>query len=82
MAIPGRWFITPHAVRRYQDRVQSVPYEVALAELVRLSLRAHMVRQLHADGTELWRGPKPLRLRFIVGVSSGGALPQLLTVIH
>jgi hypothetical protein len=76
--IAGRWFITPHAVRRYQQRVERVPYHVALARLIDWSQDASKVRDLD-DERELWRGPKPQRRRLVVGRSRAGA-PQLLTV--
>lgn len=75
----GRWFITPHAVQRYRQRVRECSYEEALAVLVDWSERAHYVKQRN-DGAELWRGPKPLRLRLVVGKREDGA-PQLVTVL-
>lgn len=80
MSVAGRWFISPHAVRRYQRRVApGLSYEQALADLVRLSTDAHHVRTL-ATGLDLWRGPKPQRLRCYVGQGTG-ALPVLVTVL-
>lgn len=76
----GAWFITPHAVRRYQQRVERVPYAVALNRLIGESTRAHRVRETRG-GNELWRGPKPRRLRFIVGAAGACGLPQLITVM-
>ncbi len=80
--IPGRWFVTPHAVEQYRRRCRpGVEYEVALAELVRLSEVAHRVKEL-PTGLALYRGPKPLRLRCYVQERVGhGRLPQLVTVL-
>lgn len=82
-SIPGRWFVTPHAVLRYTQRAlgaAGLSYEQALAALIKLSVLAHLVRK-ERDGAELWRGPKPDRLRFIVGPPpKPGALPVLVTV--
>jgi hypothetical protein len=76
----GRWFITPHAVRRYIERVRpGIAYERALSDLVRLSVKAHHVKAIEG-GAELWRGPKPRRLRFIVAQGMAGK-PQLVTVL-
>lgn len=74
----GRWFITPHAVHRYIQRVRPMAtYEQALNDLVRLSETAHLVRR---DGdTEHWRA-KGKRLRFRVAPSSG-ELSVLMTVL-
>lgn len=42
--------------------------------------RAHRVKTLDT-GLELWRGPKPYRLRMKVA-SGGGWLPQVVTVLR
>ncbi len=78
----GRWFVTPHAVQQYRERMLGgrMSYEVALGELVSLSTRAHFVRHLES-GAELWRGPKPARVRMIVMRGFAG-LPQLVTVLR
>lgn len=84
MAAKGRWFISPHAVRQYQMRVEPwLSYRQALGRLIRHSMDAHHVRQLHDDGTELWRGPRPHRLRFVVAPpDSSRELRALLTVMR
>lgn len=74
----GRFFITPHAVMRYSERVGALTYEAALAALIDETARAHFVKRL-ATGAELWRGPSPRRLRFIVGPGRGEK-PALVTV--
>lgn len=79
--IKGRWFITPHAVRRYIERVdRRASYDGALAALAEFSHVAHRVRRLAPD-VWLWRGPRPLRLRFCVSEAGPGA-PQLITVLR
>ena len=78
--IAGKWFITPHAVKRYQRRCNGhSKYENALGELIRLSEQAHYVKDKH-PGIELWRTGKPHRLRMIVSTRREG-LPQLITVL-
>lgn len=77
----GRFFITGHAVRRFRERIpgrRKLGYSAALAELVSLAEAAHYVRT-ESDGTELWRGPSPTRVRLIVSRQIAG-LPQVLTV--
>jgi hypothetical protein len=80
--IAGRWFITPHAVRRYIERVdRRAGYEQALAELVRFSEVARPVKEI-SPGVWLFRSGKPLRLRFRVATDQrDGEAPQLLTVM-
>jgi len=76
----GAWFITPHSVRRYIERIEpGLTYEQALGALVRLSTEAQRVRDI-APGLALYRGPKPLRVRLRVADGNGG-LPQLVTVL-
>ena len=82
----GRWFITPHAVRRYIDRVDRyATYEQALAELVRCSERARCVKEI-SPGIWLYREGKPRRLRFRVAAAKplpdgSPGMPQLLTLM-
>lgn len=78
----GNYFVTPHAVERYRERIpgkRRLSYEEALGELINLLAKAHFVRA-EADGTELWRVGRPNRLRFKVSRESHG-LPQVLTVM-
>lgn len=86
--IDGAWFITPHAVRRFQERVYRCSYEEALAALVEWSKVA--VAEVIADRREgyvYYRGPKytangrrhrgrRLRVSF-----AGGGRPQLVTLL-
>ena len=79
MSARGRFFVTPHAVRQYQRRVRpELGYEDARAELIAISERARYVRPAR-DGCEVWRTPRPERLRLIVGPGKG-PLPALITV--
>lgn len=77
--ITGPWFITPHAVRRYIERVEpGATYEQALARLVEWSRVARPNKWI---GNILqFRGPRPLRCRLRVAFGNAGA-PQLLTVL-
>jgi hypothetical protein len=61
-----RYWITPHAVKRYVERVdrQCSPAR-ARAILVDMVQRAHFVK-IRANGQELWRGPPPRRIRLLV----------------
>lgn len=80
----GRWFCTPHAVRRYIERcpgARRLTYEQALRRLIVDSEKAHLVKARRNPGEELWRGGKPHRLRFVVARGNAG-LPQLVTVLR
>lgn len=79
----GRWFVTPHAVEQFSARAagweRASTYEHTLATIIDESRRAHIVKILQS-GAELWRGPKPRRLRYIVRPGADG-LPALVTVL-
>lgn len=60
------WQISDHAITRYIQRVmRGRTVERARADLVWMLERAHFVKTL-PSGMDLWRGPKPLRLRLRV----------------
>lgn len=62
----GPWFVSPHAVRRYCERIRpGIAYGQALGELIDQCQAAHFVKTRH-DFVQEWRGPKPLRLRMRV----------------
>lgn len=76
----GPWFITPHAVHRYIERIRpGLGYEQALRELIEQSDKAHAVKEIE-PGLWLYRGTKPRRLRFRVS-TRGERSPQLVTVL-
>lgn len=83
----GNWFITPHAVDRFRERVarKRITYEQALGALIRIAEGAHRIMtpngpKMTKHGFEVWRAAKPYRLR--LWVSSGGdGKPQLVTVL-
>ena len=80
MPAQGKFFFTPHSVNQYRARVhRGISYERALRELVQESARSHFVK-LYNGGVEYWRGPRPMRLRFLVD-SSGSGLPAVVTVL-
>lgn len=80
----GRWFVSPHAVRRFIERfAPRLDYDGALESLIEQSVTAHFVKLTRhggIDGFELWRGPKPWRARFVVH-PGGSGLPVLVTVL-
>jgi len=77
----GRFFVTPHAVERYRERVhRGISYERALEEILSECDRAHYVKD-YVGGKQYWRGPKPMRLRLLVAPSVGSELPQLVTIL-
>jgi hypothetical protein len=79
VTVSGRFFVTPHAVARYQERVhRGISYERALGEILEAAERAHYVKDY--NGGQYWRGPKPMRLRLLVNNAIEG-LPQIVTVL-
>lgn len=88
----GKFFVTPHAVTRYIERVRpGIERAQALRELIYIGELAHKVgpyRGLRGLGVELefWRGPRfgnlrQSKLRFVVAPGSGSELPQIVTVL-
>lgn len=80
----GDFFVTSHAVQRYKERVpgaRGLSYHQALSELIGVMKRSHRVKSL-GNGLDLWRGPKPHRLRIRVAPSTAGFLPQVVTVLR
>jgi hypothetical protein len=80
MSIQGPWFITRAALDDYSRLVGSAA-PAPRADLEAQIASAHYVKT-QGDGSEVWRGGKPLRLRFIVRISTGvgGDAPQLVRV--
>lgn len=86
----GRWFVTPHAVRQFAERalrmrlsngpIPDKLHRKIVGLIARDSEGAHMLKQLRRDGCEMWRGPKPRRLRYVVD-PRGFGLPVLVTVL-
>ena len=83
----GPWFITPHAVRRYIKRVaRGLSYNRALATLIHEGTQARFVKvapypSATGQPVELWRGKRPLRLRFYVTHNPSLPRPSLITVM-
>lgn len=83
--IDGRWFITPHAIRRYRERHRvDISDAQALRELTVWSEVATYSGPTR-DGQEEWRSPSwfPRVIRFVVAPTprSEGDRPQLVTVL-
>lgn len=76
----GRFFITPHAVARYRERVhRGISYERALCEIIEQSNLAHYVKNYNTG--QYWRGPKPMRIRLIVAPAKDNDLPHVVTIL-
>ena len=76
-----RCTITLHAIERYRERIErGIPIEHAIAALRHQMSRARYVKNMNHNGYELWRGPKPRRLRFLI--SRFGEDVELVTVLR
>lgn len=77
-SVAPTWVITDHAITRYIQRVrQRATYEQAIADIMRLLARAHLVKD--CGDYELWRTPRPERLR-IRAVRNGDRL-EVATIL-
>lgn len=89
MSITGIWYITHTALEQYLD-LTGRPLLLsdddqradAEGELRQQIAEAHYVKEGRAPHTELWRGPPPKRLRFLVRMPARreGDAPQLVRV--
>jgi hypothetical protein len=80
--IEGPFFITPHAIERYQQRVDvSCNRKEAFDALLRISKVARFAKELpprNGVKCEQWRGPKPDKIRLIVVHNARG--PAVVSV--
>lgn len=73
--------MSSHAVDAFRRRAHGahrLSWRAALAVMVKESWQAHFVKVLDT-GAELWRGPPPRRLRYLV--TNGDPLPVCMTVL-
>lgn len=78
----GRWYITPTALaaaKRLVPELRGQSDAWAHEWLAEQSEAAHYVRDERA-GVERWRGPRPHRLRYLVGPAERGDRPPLIDV--
>lgn len=83
MSAAGRFFVTPHAVRRYVSRVRpGLTYEQALGALLQAAESAHYVRDSDG-GAAIWRASRAHgRVRFVVMPGVPGRLPVIVTILR
>ena len=87
MTASGPWYLSARAVREYGrlarlDTSTDDGFDRAAMSLQEYVAQAHHVRD-QDNGLQLWRGPRPLRLRLLVSTARRreGPLPQLVTVL-
>ena len=80
MPAQGRFFVTPHAVHRYIERVhRGIEYERAMKEIIEAAATAHYVKDY--NGGQYWRCGRSFgRLRLLVNNQCQG-LPQIVTIL-
>ena len=81
------WYVSARAVREYAglaglDASTVAGFNVAELALFDVAERAHLVRE-QANGLDLYRGPRPHRVRLLVSPAprTEGAKPQLVQVL-
>lgn len=87
ITIRGPWYVTRKAVEQFCavckiDAENDDEFARAEELLIEQTKAARHVRN-QANGIQLYRGPSPKRLRFLVAVGKRdeGELPQLVTVL-
>jgi hypothetical protein len=80
VTVAGKFWVTPHAVHRYIERVhRGIDYDRALSEIVDASETAHYVKDY--NGGQYWRCSRSFgRLRLLVNDCFDG-LPQIVTIL-
>ncbi|CAH2606085.1 conserved protein of unknown function (plasmid) [Rhodovastum atsumiense] len=84
MSIAGGYFVTPHAVRRFRERIAPLPERHALAAIIK-SLESPDVRlKPQRDGvTVVVRTRAPFRFRaFVVPSEHPGGMPAVATIFE
>jgi hypothetical protein len=77
----GKFFVTPHAVQRYRERVhRGITYEQALSEVIAAAATAHAVKE-YRGGAQYYRCSRTFgRLRLLVNNKQPGK-PQIVTIL-
>lgn len=86
--MPYRWYLSARAVREYAALARlgnpddEAVFDRAESQLGAIAQKAHHLRD-QANGLQLWRGGRPLRLRLLVSTAerAEGDLPQLVSVL-
>jgi len=87
MGAVGDYFVTPHAVHRYRERIEDVPYRIALGRIIQgLNGEGAMEPKRLPEGTLGIRVRRPAPgFRVVVDDRPDGAegeLPQVVTVLE
>lgn len=83
MTIAGDVFVTPHAVRRFQERISPLPENQALAAILHSLRDVHSVRPAQNGKGLHVRTKAPWRFRaFIVPPTLPGNAPSVVTVLR
>lgn len=77
----GEVFVTPHAAKRYAERVEPCSHEDAISRIVEDISNRTSVRK-GRDGCVIVTGPRPRRVRYHVSPPlPGHTLPAVVTVV-
>ena len=84
MSAAGAYLVTPHAVRRFQERIAPLPERHALAAIIRSLANPPVSAKLQKDGvTVRIRTRHPWKLRaFVAPPTRPGDLPCVVTVFE
>ena len=83
MSFGGQVFVTPHAVRQFQERIAPLPENHALAAIIHSVARPRTVRPTRNGRGFTVRTEAPFRIRAIVmPPPEPGGLPSVVTVLR
>lgn len=81
MTASGSVFVTPHAVKRYTERVEECEYSHAMREILAdIEMSTSVSRR--SDGVVVVTGRRPRRVRYVIAPPlPGHTLPAVVTVV-
>lgn len=80
MSATGDAFVTPHAVRRFQQRIAPLPYEAALSAIIGGIYNRERKPLRNGVGWYV-RSRRPYPFRACLRASAAGSLPVVFTVL-
>lgn len=91
--ISGPWFVTPHAVRRYAERVLGCAqiservFQRARSEIITDIQQARFVRTLESgadlyQGARRWVGTRQACVRYVIGASATGDICRAVVTVR
>lgn len=83
MSFGGQVFVTPHAVRRFRERIAPLPENRALAAIIHSLAEARSVKPIPNGRGLAVRTQAPFRFRaFVMPPAQPGELPSVVSILR